>query len=151
MDKNIEFTKQIFDILARLKKAGIHGGTCEEDIRPSEEMFLVKIDMMGKESVKVNDLVNKLKLAPSTISTMLKTLEEFDYIAREKNLDNGREVIVYITPKGKIRLEKAKKNHFDMVRSLIVYLGEKDAQKLVEILNKTVIFFENEKTDKGEK
>jgi len=151
MDKNIEFTKQIFDIIARLKKAGIHGGSCDNDLRPSEEMFLVKIDIMGRDSVKVNDLVNQLKLAPSTISTMLKTLEELEYIDREKNLDNGREVIVYITPKGKTRLEKAKQNHFDKVRSLIVFLGEKDARKLVEILNKTVIFFESKKEDRGEK
>lgn len=150
MDKNIEYTKQLFDIIARLKKAGFQSA-CDEDLRPSEEMFLVKIDMMGKDGVKINDLVNKLKLAPSTISTMLKALEELDYIAREKNLDNGREVIVYITEKGTVRLEKAKQNHFDMVKSLINFLGDKDAAKLVEILNKTVIFFENKKTDRGEK
>lgn len=151
MDKNIYYTKQIFDIIARLKKASFHGESCNEDLRPSEEMFLFKIDMMGKDSVKVNDLVDQLKLAPSTISTMLKKLEESNYIVRKKNLDNGREVLVFITNEGKIRLEKAKKNHFEMVKSLIVFLGENDAQKMVEILNKTVMFFEKNKADKGEK
>lgn len=148
MNKNVEFTKRIFDIISRLKRSDVHAvGDMENDIRPSEEMFLIKIDMLSiKHNVKINDLVNMSKFAPSTISTILKALEDKGYVTREVNKDNRREVFVKIKDSGKLKLEAAKKRHFDMVSDLISYLGEEDARKLIEILEKTTCFFENKKS-----
>lgn len=153
MNKNAEFAKRIFDIIARLKRSDIHSSSdTEGDIRPSEEMFLIKIDMLSSNhNVKVNDLVNLLKFAPSTVSTILKALEDNGYIIREINKDNRREVFVYLTDKGKSRLDSAKKHHFDMVSDLISYLGEDDAVKLIEILEKTTCFFEERHKNEREK
>jgi DNA-binding MarR family transcriptional regulator len=146
-----EFTKKIFDIMARLKRTGIASmSEADNDIRPSEEMFLLKINMLSEdESVKVNDLVNTLKFAPSTVSTILKSLEDNNYIIREVNKDNRREVYVKITNKGRIRVDKARKQHLTMINDLISYLGEDDACKLIEILEKTACFFEKRKEMRG--
>jgi DNA-binding MarR family transcriptional regulator len=151
MDKNIEFTKKIFDIIHRLKRAGINQvDEVDNDIRPSEEMFLINIGMISKNSkVKVNDLVGNLKFAPSTISTILKSLEDNGYIIREINEYNRREVFVKMTDKGRLRLESAKERHFKLVSDLIDYLGEDDARKLIEILEKTTCFFEKRKEMRG--
>ena len=155
MNRNAEFTKKIFNIIGRLKRADIMNvNGSDNDIRPSEEMFLLKINMLSGNkdvSVRVNDLVNILKFAPSTVSTILKALEDTGYITRDTNKDNRREVLVKITDKGKLRLEAAKKHHFDMVSNLITYLGEEDAQKLIEILEKTTCFFEDRKQNGREK
>ncbi len=155
MDKNAEFTKKLFDIINRLKRALVNPTYHSNDIRPSEEMFLIKINMLSNGSnVKVNDLVNMLKLAPSTVSTILKSLEDKGYITREVNKDNRREVFVKLTSAGNMRLEDAYEYHFNMVSELISYLGEEDASKFVEIFERTTLFFEmkkNERENKNEK
>lgn len=149
MNKNAEFTKKIFNIIGRLKRADIMNPNCEDsDMRPSEVMFLLKIHMLSNNkdvNVKVSDLVNILKFAPSTVSTILKALEDNGYITRDINKDNRREVLVKITDKGRIRIEAAKQYHFNTVSDLITHLGEEDAKKLIEILEKTTCFFEERK------
>jgi DNA-binding MarR family transcriptional regulator len=150
MDKDKEFTKKVFEIISRFKHADVNlMDEADNDIRPSEEMLLIKINMLSDEyNVKVNDIVNTLKFAPSTVSTILKALEDNGYVIREVNKDNRREVFVKITDKGKLRLETAKKRHFNTVRELINYLGEDDATKLIEILERTAIFFEEKKKER---
>lgn len=153
MDRNLEFTKRIFNIIDRLKHLDImNPNSSDDDIRPSEGMFLVKIDMLSNgdgSSVKVSDLVNKVKFAPSTVSTILKVLEDKGYITRDINQENRREVLVKVTDKGKTKLEFSKKYHFKMVSDLITYLGEDDARKLIQILERTTCFFEEKKQMKG--
>ena len=147
MNKNEELIKQVFDIISRLKRANmaLHN-EADDDIRPSEEMFIVKIDMLSKDNIaKVSDLVNVLRLAPSTVSTILKSLEDNGYVIREKSNDNRREVYVSLTDKGKERLNIAKKLHFEMIDELFSYLGKDDALKLIEILDKTAGFLEYKK------
>jgi len=150
MYKNDEVTKRLFNIIGRLKRANIHSiSDVDNDIRPSEEMFLIKIDIFSLgHRVKVSDLINLLNFAPSTVSTILKVLESKGYITREINKENRREVFVEITNKGKSRLEIAKKYHFDTVSDLISYLGEEDGTKLIDILEKTTCFFENRKNER---
>lgn len=153
MNQNEEFTKKIFNIVGRLKRSDIMNiNNSNNDLRPSEEMFLLKINMLSDNNdVKVNDLVNNLRFAPSTVSTILKTLEDNGYVVRSVNEDNRREVLVKVTSKGKNKLETTKKMHFDMVSDLITYLGENDARKLIEILEKTTCFFEMRKHSERDK
>lgn len=152
MNANEVYTKNIFDIIAKLKRVGLNNYNPDHynDIRPSEEMFLIQIEMLSKnKKIKITDIINNLKFAPSTISTFLKALEDNKYITREINNDNRREVFVIITDKGLKRITKSKKSHFDTVNDLINYLGKEDTEKLIAILDKTVLFLETKKQKEG--
>lgn len=146
MDKNVVYAKQILEVMSRFKKND-EGPKCIKDLRPSEEMFLVKLDMMDCNDIKVSDIITKFNLAPSTVSTVLRTLEDQEYITRDKSDDSKREVVVNISPKGKHILKNAKEQHLELMSSLIGYIGEDDAQKLIEILSKINLFFEDRKTN----
>ena len=151
MEKNDEFTKKIFDLIARLKRTQVHPeNNSSNDLRRSEELFLINMDLLAtNNSIKITDLINSLKFAPSTISTFLKSLEDSGHIIRETNRENRREVLVYITEKGQQKIAIAKARHVNLIKELTTYLGTNDANKLIEILEKTVIFFEKRKTNES--
>ena len=142
--KNIQLTKRIFNAIEKMKKNKIHD-RLTEDLRPSEEVFLLKIGFIKTDLIKVSDIVTTLCFAPSTVSTMLKSLEAKDYVTRCKNEDKKCEVFVKITPKGKALLEEIKKSHFDMVSDLVDYLGEDDANHLIVLIEKISNYFEIKK------
>ena len=133
MINNIELTKRIFNAIEKMKKNKIHD-QLTDDLRPSEEMFLLKIGFLKCENIKVNDIVTSLCFAPSTVSTMLKSLEAKGYVTRCKNEDKKCEVFVQLTTKGKKLLEE-----------LVDYLGTNDAEKLIELIEKISDHFENKK------
>jgi DNA-binding MarR family transcriptional regulator len=150
MGDNEKLTRQLFDIIAKLKRSGSNfNNAVNDDIRPSEEMFLIKINMLSNNSkTKVSDLVNTLRFAPSTVSTILKALESNEYIIRWKDENNRREVYVSLTDKGFLRLEKAREYHYKLVSDYISYLGYDDTMRLIEILEKTNLFFEKKKNER---
>lgn len=151
MESNDLFFKKILPLLGRLKKAEpINSNNNIKELRPSEEMFLIKIDMIKDKSktVKVLDLVNMLNFAPSTVSTILKALEDNNYIIRNTNPDNKREVDIELTKKGNDRIKLLKKQHYEMIKDLREYLGPEDSEKLLDILEKTANFFEIKKQER---
>lgn len=154
MKKNDEYTKKIFDLIARLKRTQVHSdNNSNNDLRRSEELFLINIDLLStNNAIKITDLISSLKFAPSTISTFLKSLEDSGHIIRETNKENRREVLVNITKKGQEKIEVAKARHINIVKELTTYLGNNDADKLIDILEKTVLFFEKRKeNERGSK
>jgi DNA-binding MarR family transcriptional regulator len=153
MNKDKKYIESIMHNFLKIKKHLMQNSrnlVHASDIKPSEQMLLFKLNHLIKDKkIIVTDIVNILELAPSTVSFTLNSLESNGYIERTLNKDNRREIYVSLTDKGKSILKDIKQRNYHFMGKLINHLGENDAQKLVDLLEKTVLFLEKEEDLKG--
>lgn len=69
--------------------------------------YLVMMVLWEKDRQKVNDIARILYLETNTVTPLLKRMEAEGFIRREKGLEDGRQVIVSLTGKGKALEERA--------------------------------------------
>lgn len=91
--------------------------------------------------VKENDECNQeeirkfIQIDRSAITRHLKILEEKGYIARKRNKDNAREVIVSLNDFAKSELEKCHRDHKDTSYLLTANISGDQINKLIELLD----------------
>lgn len=82
------------------------------------------------------ELVEKLDIRPSSLSELLKKLEEKNLITRTQDQQDKRNVIVSLTEEGEKRAEENSKDDFST--ALFSALDEGEQQKLNELLEKLI-------------
>ena len=70
--------------------------------------YLVLLVLWERDGMPVNDIAKKLLLNTNTVTPLLKRMEEQNLVKRTKGVEDGRQVVVSLTPKGKALEEKAK-------------------------------------------
>ncbi|AEB28885.1 putative transcriptional regulator [Carnobacterium sp. 17-4] len=78
----------------------------------------------------------ELKIDSAAITRHLKILEEKDYVIRERNQENNREIFVQLTEKAKQDLENCEKEHNSLHNNLAITLNDEEANQLLHLLNK---------------
>ena len=69
--------------------------------------YLVMMVLWEQDAQPVNDIAKRLYLETNTVTPLLKRMEAEGFIKREKGSEDGRKVIVSLTPKGKALEEQA--------------------------------------------
>ena len=78
----------------------------------------------------------ELKIDSAAITRHLKILEEKNYVIRERNQENNREVFVQLTENAKQDLENCEKEHNSLGNNLKIALNNEEAELLLHLLNK---------------
>lgn len=81
-----------------------------------------------------SELQTELKIDSAAVTRHLKILEQKNYVVRERNKDNNREVFVEITPKAKQELS-ACESHQEQ-EALTLSLTKEEAVAFMQLLNK---------------
>ena len=79
--------------------------------------YLVMLVLWERDAQPVNDIAKRLKLNTNTVTPLLKRMEEEGIVKREKGIDDSRQVIVSLTPKGKAMEEQATNIPDDLVKN----------------------------------
>ena len=77
-----------------------------------------------------------LNMEASSMTRLIKHLEEKNFIFKKLNKDDGRQVNIYLTPEGIIKREIAKRTIENFNNLLREEVNEKDLNKFFEILEK---------------
>lgn len=77
-----------------------------------------------------------LKIDPAAVTRHLKILEEKRYVKRQRNIENGREVIVSLTDYAISELTKCQENQSKNECELPVPFREDEIKELMDILEK---------------
>lgn len=89
----------IFLQILRLHHIRTHDLLDEIGIYPGQPPMLFILSK--EEGLSQKELADKLKLAPATITVMLKRMEKADLVERRQDIDDQRITRVYLTDKGK--------------------------------------------------
>jgi DNA-binding MarR family transcriptional regulator len=116
------------------------------EIRQSEFILLVTLTNLDKNltGVKIKELKDYLKITPAAVTHLIDSLFKKNLVERLNDSQDRRIVLIKATKKGN-NLVITKKNKFiTKCEKLVQYLGEKDSQELIRLLNKTFSFLNNE-------
>lgn len=116
------------------------------NIKPLETMIIMCVrGMLHKEKYVTPSMVcNELGISKSNLTNMLNSLENKGFLKREFCPDDRRNVSIILTSKAE---EIHTRFHEDMdkkVNELSDYLGKEDTEKLVELLGKSLTYFEKQ-------
>ena len=105
-----------------------------EELDLTYTQYIVMMYFWEKRTSNVKELGNILLLDSSTLTPLLKKLEEKGYITRSRSLADERNLIVSVTDKGLKLRDKALNIPVEMTKC--VDLEEEEAKTLYEITNK---------------
>lgn len=89
----------------------------------------------------------KMGVEVTSLSRTLKSMEERDLIYRKPNPDDGRSVLVYLTPFGKEKREDAKNAVLDFNFSLMRRIDDKKLQIFFEVISDINTLINNKKIE----
>ena len=121
-------------LLARL------GGNLMHEVGLSVTALMVLATLEGGGGrLKPSEISERALLAPSSITSLLDTLEKRGLVARSRNVDDRRSVLVEVRPEGYATLDKVLPGIRELERTAFVVLSERERASLLKILSKLVV------------
>jgi DNA-binding MarR family transcriptional regulator len=113
-----------------------------EELDLTYTQYVVMLFFWEKKTSNVKQLGNTMLLDSSTLTPLLKKLEQKEYIKRKRSKDDERNLVLTITEKGEALKEKA--INIPSKVADIVKLSKEDTMKLQELLYKILSNLEGE-------
>ncbi|KGM46295.1 MarR family winged helix-turn-helix transcriptional regulator [Neobacillus niacini] len=96
----------------------------------------VILELLRVKTRTVNEISHFLSITASAASQLISKLEKQDYVKREINPDNRREIIVQLGEKGHHYNEMIAKNQLFIIEKYYAQLPKDDLEKLLDIHEK---------------
>ena len=90
------------------------------------------------DGISMSGLANKLGLDTSTLTRNIQKLEKLDLVRRKQDKNDKRILVVYLTDKGRGRVEKIEESLLDLNFSMMKYIDLDDQENIPEMLEKLV-------------
>jgi DNA-binding MarR family transcriptional regulator len=105
------------------------------------DAYGVLITLVGAPggTLAIGELGDQRNLSPSGVSRSVDRLAKIELVERSPNPEDGRSLLVGLTPQGLARLRAAQVTHHAVVRELLLdRLGERDLKRLGELWEKAM-------------
>jgi MarR family transcriptional regulator, organic hydroperoxide resistance regulator len=96
----------------------------------------VILELLRINNRTVNEIANYLSITASAASQLISKLEKEEYVKREINPDNRREIIVQLGSKGHHYNQMVDKNQLFIIEKYYAKLPKEDLEKLLDIHEK---------------
>ena len=132
MDKNISIDHQLRATWQAVAKM-YNEQAAKHDSTMATAFVLLTIDKVkGTPSTSLGPLMG---MEPTSLSRILKSMEEKGAISREKNPDDGRSVIIKLTDYGK-EMRKVSKGHVYQFNNIVrEYVTEQELDSFFKVMN----------------
>ncbi len=152
--ENQQLANELIEQFMCIKKMSFHNIIKVEGHTHNEKLVLFLMYDMLKNSaenvVLLSSVREKIKLAPSTITPILNSLEEKGLIERIIDKKDRRNIYIKLSKKGKNFTKETHEKLEELIYSYIKYMGEKDINEFIRLTKKTKKFVK-ERMDKNEK
>jgi len=90
------------------------------------------------DGISMSGLATKLGLDTSTLTRNIQKLEKLDLVRRKQDRNDKRILVVYLTDKGRGKVEKIEESLLDLNFSMMKYIDLDDQENIPEMLEKLV-------------
>ena len=90
------------------------------------------------DGISMSGLANKLGLDTSTLTRNIQKLEKLDLVRRKQNRNDKRILVVYLTDKGRGKVEKVEESLLDLNFAMMKHVDLDDQENIPEMLEKLV-------------
>ena len=113
----------------------------------SELHVLEAIGMSAWER-SMKDVAESLEVTTGTLTVAICTLERKGYVARRRDTQDKRRVLLSLTDRGRQAFQWHAQFHHDMVAAIVSHLSEQETAALVRALAAVNTYFVQEATPK---
>ncbi len=139
--ENSELVDKMLDIFVKLKNSHFHEIAKVDGLSQNEKIVLVIMHENMKTEMSLTLLREKMKLAPSTITSIITTLEEKDLIKRVIDKNDRRNIFIKLSKKGYEYTERAHKEFKEKIEKYVKFMGKDDTNELIRLISKTTDYF----------
>lgn len=142
--KNDELAKKLVDAIIEFRNCKIHKHmhTHMNEFTHSQKMVMFILHDLSKDGiVSLSDLRNSIKLAPSTLTPIITSLENDGYIVRNIDKEDRRNIYLHLSQKGVEYTRKINSDIENIAKDYIDFIGEEDSEQLIKIILKSMDFF----------
>ena len=90
------------------------------------------------DGISMSGLASRLGLDTSTLTRNIQKLEKLDLVRRKQDRNDKRILVVYLTYKGREKVEKVENSLLDLNFSMMKYIDLDDQENIPEMLEKLV-------------
>jgi len=90
------------------------------------------------DGISMSGLANRLGLDTSTLTRNIQKLEELDFVKKQQDRYDKRILVVYLTSRGKDKVEKVEESLLNLNYSMMKYIDLDDQENISEVLEKLV-------------
>ena len=90
------------------------------------------------DGISMSGLANNLGLDTSTLTRNIQKLEKLDLVRRKQDRNDKRILAVYLTDKGRAKVEKVENSLLDLNFSMMKHIDLEDQENIPEMLEKLV-------------
>ncbi|MNP23805.1 MarR family protein [compost metagenome] len=141
-----ELLNRVMQLIMDFKKIRGHQNSTYSEINHSKKLTLLILHRISEQGgVSLSALRKELLLAPSTITSIISSLEKDELIERVIDKSDRRNIYIEISPKG---IEYTKKAYTELekkINNYIEYMGVDDVKELVRLMTKTKDYFQERK------
>lgn len=102
----------------------------------SLEQFFTLREIASNDTINAGDIAKKFAVTKSAIATKIKRLEEKNYIQRQKNPEDKREILLKITDSGHEIYIEYEQRMEEFVSKWVEALGEEDSEAFIALYKK---------------
>lgn len=134
---NIEFAEIFYALMERMRKIGISGAFSGIPLLSPAQMVLLDL-IANSDGCGVQDIADRLKLSPPTVSVGVRRLESADLITRSPNPQDKRAIKFSLTEKG--RETQAQSQHSRRKKMEVILTGLDSAERgiFLKLLEKAI-------------
>ena len=90
------------------------------------------------DGISMSGIANKLGLDTSTLTRNIQKLEKLNLVKRKQDRNDKRILVVYLTDKGRGKVEKVENSLLNLNFSMMKYIDLDDQENIPEMLEKLV-------------
>ena len=154
--ENKEIQEEMFRAMFRLKHLNMSGML--KDISIGEYKILEMCSGCqacndGEDGAYVSGMAAQMRVSAPAVSRLLKGMEGKDYIARQADAKDRRNIRVYITEAGRVKREECREILRNYTERVIDRMGKDNMLQLLSLFNQMLGVIEDElkKTEKGDR
>jgi DNA-binding MarR family transcriptional regulator len=103
---------------------------------------LVNLRFLPKDGLSMNELSAHVHTTNASVTVMINALEKAELVKREQDPDDGRSVLVKLTPKGRTLINRAIRVHHEHLNAAMHGLSIPERRTLFRLLTKVADGFE---------
>ena len=147
--KNEDLVYDLIESMMELKRVKSHSICIGDDLSVNERIVLFIIRNMGDDNkILLSKIRDKIKLAPSTVTPIITSLEEKGIIKRKIDTKDRRNIYIYLSAKGKDFTKEVDNKLTGLLEEYIKYMGEEDSLEIIRLINKTKEYVNRGKGEK---
>lgn len=136
--ENEELVYELLDAFSNLKRTNFNCMFPKDDLSHNERMILFIIHNLSKgDRISLSTIRDKIKLAPSTITPIISSLERRGLIERKIDENDRRNIYIFLSSNGKKFTEKVDNELKDILHEYIKYMGKNDTNEIIRLIKKT--------------